>query len=270
MALEPIVESLESVPESLRDEYVEVDSGQYQLKVLQGFVPKDKVEDVSGLKSALHKEREAAREAARKVRQMQEQYADFDMDEYQALREAQATAEEERAKRAGEYDSLKQQLVSKHTEEKSAWEKDRATLISGYEKAIAETATLQALAENKGNPVFLKHHVLGATKVFKDDSGRFVTRVVDDAGNPRMNSDGNYLSVSEFVRELRENETYAGAFQGAGSSGGGTPPGAGGQGQGDRKKGGIPSDLKRGDMSRRQKVEFINEFGHDEFMKLPA
>ena len=93
-------------------------------------------------------------------------------------------------------------------------------------------------------------------------------RIVDDADNPRINGDGKYLTVSDYVRELRENETFAGAFTGAGSSGGGTPPGAG-QGSGSQK-GGIPSNLKRGSMTPKEKVAFIKEHGEDEFLKLPA
>jgi hypothetical protein len=268
MTIEAIVDSLDNVPEDLRDEYAEVD-GRYQLKALQGFVPKDNVEDVTGLKSALQKEREAAREAQRKLRQQQEQFAGFDMDEYNALKEQQAKAEEERAKKAGEWDNLKQQLVDKHSSDKAAWEQEKAKLLNAFTGQVSEAAAVQALAEHKGNPLFLKSHVLGAIKVVQDDSGKFITQVVDDAGNPRMNGEGKFLTVSDYVKELRENEAFAGAFAGAGSSGGGTPPGAG-QGNGSRGKGGIPSNLKRGEMTARQKVDFIKEFGNDEFMKLPA
>jgi hypothetical protein len=268
MAIETSYDSVDQIPEAIRDDYAEVD-GKYVLKVLQDYVPKDNVEDVSGLKSALHKERDNGRELARKLRQIQEQTAAIDMDEYNALKEAQAKAEEERAKRAGEWDNLKNQLVTKHSEDKSAWEKEKAGLLSAFEGQVSENAAMSALAEHKGNPLFLKAHVLGAIKVVRDDAGRFVTRVVDDAGNPRMNGEGKFLTVSDFVKELRENDAFAGAFTGAGSSGGGTPPGAG-QGQGARGKGGIPSDLKRGSMTPRQKVDFIREHGQDAFMKLPA
>lgn len=268
MTIEAVVDSLDSIPEEFRDDYVEVD-GRYQLKALEGFVPKDSVEDVTGLKSALHKERESAREYARKLRQVQEQYGGIDLDEYNALREQQAKADEERRKKAGEWDSLKQQLVDKHGSEKAAWEKEKAGLLKAFEGQVSEAAAVQALAEHKGNPLFLKSHVLNAIKVVQDDSGRFITQVVDDAGNPRMNGDGKFLTVSDFVRELRDNEAFAGAFLGTGSSGGGTPPGAG-QGQGSRGKGGIPSDLKRSTMTPLQKVDFIETHGHDEFMKLPA
>jgi hypothetical protein len=268
MAIEAIVDSLDAVPEDLRGDYVEKD-GKYMLKALEGFVPGDQVEDVTGLKSALQKERENAREAQRKYRQMQEQYSGYDVEELQQLREAQAKAEEDRAKKAGEWDSLKTQLVTKHNDEKSAWEKEKAELMNAFSNQLRETAALQAISENKGNTALLKPHVLAALKVERDESGKFVTHVVDDAGGARMNSDGKYLSVSDYVKDLRDQETFAGAFLGTGSSGGGTPPGGGDKG-GAGGKGGIPSDLKRGGMTPKQKVDFINEYGHDEFMKLPV
>jgi len=267
MAIEAIVDSLDSVPESLREDYVEKD-GKFVLKALEGYVPSDQVEDVSGLKSALNKERDAAREAQRKIRQIQEQYSGFDLDELKELREAQAKAEEDRQRKAGEWDSLKNQLVTKHNEDRSAWDKEKSDLLDAFGRQMKETAALQAISDNKGNTALLKPHVLAALKIERDDNGMFVTRVVDDAGSARMNGDGQYLSVSDYVKDLRDQETFAGAFLGTGSSGGGTPPGAGEKG-GKGGKGGIPSDLKRGSMKPNEKVAFINEHGHDAFMALP-
>ena len=61
MKLETTLETLDDLPEELRENYVEGEDGKYRLGVLDGFVPKDKLEDTSGLKSALQKERENAK-----------------------------------------------------------------------------------------------------------------------------------------------------------------------------------------------------------------
>lgn len=60
MALEMVVDSLDSVPEGLRSEYKKGEDGKYHLDV-------NGVEDVSGLKSALQKEREQVKELKAKA-----------------------------------------------------------------------------------------------------------------------------------------------------------------------------------------------------------
>jgi len=61
-----------------------------------------------------------------------------------------------------------------------------------------------------------------------EDSGELVTRVVDQAGNPRVNGKGEYLSIKDLVSEMRESEVFGRAFEpsgttGSGSQGGGKP-----------------------------------------------
>lgn len=70
MALALVVDSLDGIKEEQRSLYVEKD-GKFRLDV-------DGIEDTSGLKSALQKERDAAKEAARKVKQIEEQFAGLD------------------------------------------------------------------------------------------------------------------------------------------------------------------------------------------------
>jgi hypothetical protein len=268
MALESFVTNLEDVGEDLRNEYEQAEGG-YTLKILSGFVAKDKVENVDGLKSALHKERENARTAARRARELEDQFGGFDPKELETLRTEKAAAEEQRAQKAGEWDKLKVQLVTQHQEENGKLKGEIATLKTAYDAQLIDAAVVTAIAGEKGNPTLLKPHVANHVTVVQDDSGMFNVRVVDDAGNPRVNGTGQFIGVSDFVKELREQETFAGAFIGAQSSGGGTPPG-GGNGGGDGKKGGIPSDLKRSSMTPRQKVDFIRAHSDADYQKLPA
>jgi len=269
MALEAFVESLEGVDEHLRDEYAEVDGG-FQLKILGNYVPKDKVEDVSGLKSALAKERENAKNASRTARELQEKYAGFDADELNELRAEREKAEEERAKKAGEWDKLKGQMVEKHAAEVADLNKKITDLTNAYDSQLIESDVVTAISAEKGNITLLSPHVKRHVQNVQDDAGKFVRRVVDDAGNPRVDANGNFLKVTDLVREMREQDIYASAFTGAQSSGGGTPPGGGDGDKGKGGKGGIPSNLQRGKMSPKEKVEFIKEHGDAEFQKLPA
>lgn len=267
MTIEAFVTDLEVVAEDLRGDYAEVDGG-FQLKVLSGFVPKDKVEDVTGLKSALHKERENARNAARKARELEDQFGGFDPDELTQLREEKAKAEEDRAKKAGEWDKLKLQMVTQHDQISAEKDKAFADLKKAYDTQLINSEVVTAISAEKGNVTLLSPHVRKYVKIVQDDSGQFIRQVVDDAGNPRVDGNGNFLKVHDLVKEMREQDTFASAFIGAQSSGGGTPPG-GGKGDGTGGKGGIPSGTKRGSMTPRQKVDFIRAHGDAEYQKLP-
>lgn len=268
MPLKATLESLDGLPEEFHEDYVKTEEG-YRLKILDNFVPKDKVEDVSGLKSALQKERENARSAAAKLKQLEEQAGEVDIDDYRRLKELEAKAEEEKAKKAGEWDKLRSQMTAKHHEELAKKDKEAQTLLGALEKRTIDAAAVSALNELKGNVTLLLPHVKAHVRMVQDDTGEYVARVVDDAGNPRVNGEGKFLTVRELVSEMRDSDTFAKAFEASGQSGGGTPPAGSGGSGGTGRKGGIPSDLKRGAMSTKEKVAFIKEHGEDAFMNLP-
>lgn len=73
------------------------------------------LDDVAGLKSALEKERKAARDAAARLKKLE----GVDPDKYQELLTAQEKAEQDRAIKAGEFDSLKKQLLESNEKEKN-------------------------------------------------------------------------------------------------------------------------------------------------------
>jgi len=268
MSLKPFVESLEGVTEELRGEYVEAEGG-YQLKILAGYVAKDAVEDVSGLKSALQKEREAARTAARRARELEDQFGGFDPEELNTLRTEKAKADEDRKVKAGEWELLKKQMNEKQAAELESRDAKISKLKKAYDDQLIESEVVTAISAAKGNAMLLKPHVSKNVKVVQDENtGAFNVQVVDDAGNPRVDGNGKFLKVSDYVNEMRENDIFAGAFIGTQSSGGATPPG-GGKGEGGGKKGGIPSDLKRSTMTARQKIDFIREHSDAEYQNLP-
>jgi len=267
MPLKATLENLEELPEEFHEDYEERD-GKFFLKILDNFVPKDKVEDVSGLKSALEKERQNNKALSSAKRQLEEQFGGIDVEEYQRLKELEQQEEENKAAKKGEWDKLKLQMTEKHNEELAKRAERENKLLSALERKTIDADAVAALNEFKGNVTLLLPHVKGHVRMVEED-GAFVARVVDDQGNPRVNGEGNFLTVRELVSEMRDQETYAKAFDAGVKSGGGTPPG-GGSGNGSGKKGEIPSDLKRGNLTTKEKVAFIREHGEKAYMDLPA
>lgn len=71
-------DDIESLDEPLRDFYVEADNGRYRLDVAD-------LPDVSGLKSALQKERETAKTLKQQLKEFSSQWEGYDREEIDQL-----------------------------------------------------------------------------------------------------------------------------------------------------------------------------------------
>ena len=272
MKIEAVLDSLESIPEELRDNYVESDDGKYRLAALSGFVPEEKI---AGLKSAVEKERELgqiARQERAQLREKMEKFGDIDPDKYHELLEAQEKAEQERLEKRGEWEKLRDQMKTAHETEIETLRTSNEKLISKFERMFIERDARTALDEFKGNPRLLLPHIEKNVKMIRDeDTGEFSLRVLDDAGNPRIDATGSFLSVSDLVSEMRQTEDFGSAFKGSSMTGGGTPP-AGETGSEGATAGGTPDDvsgLRRSTMSKREKIDIIRKHGNDVFLSIP-
>jgi hypothetical protein len=249
---------------SIHDEYEKQDDGTYRLKLLSDYESKDAI---TGLKSALDKERENAKNASTTLSKLREQFGDVDVEKYQEMIAAESQREEEAALKRGEYDKQLATVNEKHGQELQKQKDREQALIDVIRKSKIDAEVVSALNKLGGNVNLLQPHVQRQMQLIEED-GVFQSRVVDDAGTVRVNGEGKFMTTEELVSEMRDQETFATAFTADVKSGGGTPAGDGSQ-NGDGKKGVIPSDLKRSTMETRQKVEFIREHGNDEYQKLP-
>jgi len=266
MAIKATIEKLDDVPEAIREDYEERD-GKFHLK---GFVPKDKVEDVTGLKTALGKERDNAKAAARELAKIKESIGeDFDPDEYQNLRKAAKEREEQEITRKGEWDKLKTQMLEGHSKELDKRSKREEHLVRTLTVERIDKEAAMVCGELKGNATLLMPHIRAKTKLVEED-GQFQVRIVDEQGNPRVNADGKYLGIRELVSEMQSQDVFAGAFAGTGNSGGGSSGAAGSKGATGTGGGKPPAgDKKRSAMTVQEKVAFLTEHGQDAFMNLP-
>jgi DNA-binding transcriptional MerR regulator len=215
MPLPLIVETLETVAEPLRANYTKTEDGKFRLD-LEGY------EDPVGLKSALDKERKAAKEAARQS----SQWASLGKtpEEIQSLIEAQRKAEEEKAVKGGEWEKLKQQMNEAAQKERAQLEQKLQSKDKAIERYLIDAQATTAIADLKGSSALLLPHVKAAVRVV-EDAGEFAIRVVDSAGNPRVNGKGEFLTIKDLVSEMRQSDIYAPAFASTGSTGGGASGG---------------------------------------------
>lgn len=273
MPLEATRSNLEGLSEEVAALYKETDDGSFVLAV-EGMVSADSVEDTSGLKSALRKERENVSKLTGKLKGLEEKFAGFDLEEFESLRQAQADAAEAEAEKKGEWEKLKQQMRDAHADELGKRDAAYSRLKKELERHLIDATATAAINEADGNVTLLQPHVKALVKLVEEGDGTFKPQVVDATGTPRVDADGNPLSIKALVSEMRDQEVYKGAFKGTGAQGGGTPPGDGGENNPNASGGGKPpigiEGLRRSAMSPREKVDFINEHGNDKFQQLPA
>lgn len=222
--LKAVVEKIEDAPETVRAFYKARDDGKFVLTVEEsdGYA----LENISGLKSALGKERSTREQLERDV----VRFKDIDPDK---AREAMAKWEEfqaiDPAKEADKiadtkFKAAKDQLVKKHGDEIKAREDRIAKLAGAVDGLTRKQQATAAIADAKGAVDLLLPHVLTYTTVKETDGGEFLTRVVDAAGEVRFNSAGEPMTVKDLVAEMRGSEAFSRAFDGDGQSGSGKQP----------------------------------------------
>lgn len=214
------LDELNIVPEKFRGLYAKGDSGKF---ALDADVAKRM--DTTGLNTALEKERKnnkvlaEAQKAWTKLGKAPEE-VEKSLGE---LKAALAKAQEGKDG-AANFEKLKADLESGHANAL----KERDTVVErmrgSLHKHLVEAEATAAIAELKGSAVLLLPHVQKHVKVI-EEGGHFLARVVDAEGDPRGNGKGGFMTIREFVTELKKDTNFARAFEASGSSGGGTPTG---------------------------------------------
>lgn len=229
MKLEAEINSLEGLPEDLHENYVEVDTENgkvFRLAILDGWESPD---GIAGLKSALQKERDAAKTHAREVKELRAK-----------LEQANPS----------EADELRRQVREQE---------------AALAQSAARSAALEAIQSAGGDAALLEPLVLKRLKAEKDGDAHVVRVMGENGSSPLLADDGNELSVAAFVNSLKDR--HPNAFRGTSNTGGGTPPlegryslGLGGS------KGETP---RRSQMSPREKVDYVRQHGDAAFQALP-
>lgn len=218
MPLPFTVDAIDTVPEAQRSLYKE-SNGKFVLDV-------DGYEDPVGLKSALNKEREAAKTAAKQVQAWSA--LGKTPEEIQALVEAQAQAERDKLTKGGEWEKLKAQMADQQKAELGKKDERISALTKSLERRLVDADATAAIAAAKGVPALLLPHVRAQVKVIEDGGGEFRAQVVDAQGNPRVNGKGEFLSIADLVSEMRQDEIFGRAFEATGTAGSGAHGGGSG------------------------------------------
>lgn len=203
MPLKAVVEKIEEVAEPLREYYVEGGDGKFHLSA-------EGVEDVSGLKSALQKERQRAQDLEKSVKA----WDGLDPKEMRELKDRIDNDEELRmikeGKHAEVFSKRTEKLRTEHQKQlDTEREKHKQELESAnkrtqlYESRVLENALRQAAAEAGLHTPAIRDAVREGKTVFVlDDNGNAVQKRED--GSVVIGKDGkNPFSPREWIESMR-------------------------------------------------------------------
>ena len=196
MALKLIVDSLDGLDDGTKALYAEKD-GKYRLDV-------EGIEDTSGLKSALEKERTARRELEKRAKAA---LSEDDMEEYARLK-----AEADKGK---DKDEILKGMRSRHEKELELAKQEASRVKAQLEKTVLESTATQLLAKNGGNVSLLLPHIMGQIKAEEVDG---MLSVVPASA----------ATIDDVVKGLKA--TFPAAFSDSGHSGSGATGGHAGAG----------------------------------------
>jgi len=257
--LKAIIDTVDGLPDAVKEHYKQGDDGKYVLTVeaVNGF----SLEDVTGLKNALGKERstrESLEKAAAKFKDLDPDKAREALAKLAELSEIDPKKEADKLAQV-KVDAIKAQLLESHSKDIKARDEALSTYRSQIEKLLVDSAATAALAEAKGSVDLLLPHIRNAARVVEKD-GVFAVEIVSPDGAPKVNAKGDNMSIKELVAEMRQSDVFGRAFEASGNSGTGKGPsnGTGGTGQ-----------LKRSQMTLKQKADYVAEHGQEAFLKLP-
>lgn len=216
MSLKAVVDSLDAVPEALHEFYTQGYDGKFRLSA-EGIEFEDRVK---GLKTALEKERRAARDAMAKLKQ----YEGVDPEEYQRLKEAAEKAEEERRRKEGDFEALLKQHQEKHAKELGKKDERITMLTRALESALIDAEASKAISDEGGSVVLLLPHVRGRARMVEED-GTFRVEILRTDATPMMGDKGERATFKDLVKELKASDEYGRAFASSGASGGGSRSG---------------------------------------------
>lgn len=217
MALSAILDSLEGISEELKEHYTEKD-GKFFLSVTP--VSGVSLEDVTGLRSSLQKERQNVSSLKSTLKTFQDLGKSpeeiTEALEKLAASDQDGTLEEKLA-------ALRGQLEDKHSKEISKRDAENEVLLNQLEKALIVGNATSALAKHGGNVQLLLPHVQSRMHLVKNDEGIYSVRVKDpETGVDRLSTTSDsYMTAGELVQEMSKDKTYLGCFKGSDSSGGG-------------------------------------------------
>lgn len=206
-----------------KDEYAGLDEG------IRGFYKEDGdgyvldatgIDDANALKGALKKERDERSELEKLLKPWQT--IGKKPEEISAILKKADEEEQKRLKESGKYDEMLKQVNAKHEEQLAALNKQIEQYRVEKEMSLIDQAATSAIAEEKGSIKLLLPLIKLHTKLV-NVNGKDVVEIFDANGTPRVDAKGDYLTIADWVKEMKKDPDLQSAFAPSGNKGSGAP-----------------------------------------------
>ncbi len=218
----PVVDNIEAVHEKVRSFYTKGADGKFTLD-------KDIAEtlDTSGISKALDSERKSKKELDKQIAAWK---ALGDSPEEIKEKMDAMNKEDKADDKKTEREKLKKDTEAAIKKQKEEFDAALSKKDKSLQKYLVDNAAIAAISELKGVPDLLSPVVTAACMIVEDENGNYQVRIRDKDGDARGDGKGGYMTVKDFVAELKQSSTYGRAFDSNGQGGSGSPRGGGGSG----------------------------------------
>lgn len=218
MALRIIADSLDEIPEALREGVTE-EGGKHVAGIPAGWT----VEDLAAIKKAMAEEKDQRRQWSERA-----QKAESERD---SLR---SQISEGKLKSPAEIEDYKKKLDEKVAEDIQKAKSRADDLQTKLVEKEFGVAARDALAKHKGKPALLMPVLEGRVKRAIDEHGNVSMTVVGNDGKEVMTARAGTgaMGLDEFVESLKSDADLKVAFEGSGVGGSGSHHASGGSGRG--------------------------------------
>lgn len=118
--------------------------------------------------------------------------------------------------------SILEELNTKHKEAVTGLEASVTSTTEQLHEEIVTSKITRAIHEADGNVELLLPHVKNQVRMTKNSDGKFIPEVVYENQTPRIgDNEGNPMTITQLVGEMKGKATFAGAFKGVNSTGSG-------------------------------------------------
>jgi ribosomal protein L12E/L44/L45/RPP1/RPP2 len=224
MTLKAKLDTLDGVDPVLAKEYKKVEHD----GVTEFLLDAEGVEDVTGLKSALSKERTAAQRLSKALKKLG--LKDDEASVNTLMEKLGDKTVEEVIEELGAKPGETTEAVTKALKplQRQLSERDEAIASQGsfIDRLVRENQLKDVLAlpDVDGNPVLLLPHLLKETKVVEEDGAdgkEYVAKVVDPKTKEVRTKGGKEMSLKDLCLEYKDKPEFEGAWYGTGASGSG-------------------------------------------------
>ena len=246
MPLNALVDSVDTLEESVRAHYKPVEDGEHKGKYVLDVAPANGygLENVDGLKASILATKAEADRLKAEHDKTKEAIAKYDglklkpseiasslkrLKELEAL-DPESEADKRATAKLNEYQGrIKTEYETKLDAEKARSEK----LYGAVEKLLVKNSLQEEILKAGGVPALLTPVLSNRIKVQETESGEFQTIVLDERGQKDvLIKDGGIVNktIKDLVEGFKADPTYGRAFEASGRTGTGAPVNAGGGG----------------------------------------